>query len=381
MSRPTRRAVLGGLLGLAGLAASPAAYGAKPIVLGTTTSRSGPSAHLGRSVSRGLNTAFRFGSIGGRPVELRVLDDGYRPDLARRNMDVLCQDEDVLAVVGNVGTPTAEVTHGIAEEHGLAFFGAVTGADRLRREGDDHIWNFRASYSQELANIVGALVEVGVHPNEFAFFGQDDGYGNGVRADALGVLKLATMPSAHYQRNTLDVERAVRQIWEMRPAPRVVVMGGTALPTAKFVHILKPHMRDTLFLTVSFVGTRALTVGLGPEHCDGVVVTQVVPPLDHDVGAVREFLEVSPREDPNLQDFEGYIVGRMMLEVLERAHQRDALSRAGLLETLQGFGRFQLDLGTELALDADRAQASNAVWPTIIRHGKPVHLDVSTLDL
>ena len=376
---PTRR---GFLAGLGALAFGPPAWGATPLLVATSTAMSGPSAQLGRAVVRGLRAAFEGASVAGRPVELLVLDDGYRKDLAKHNMQQLCERQEVIAVVGNLGTPTAMVTHALAESHGVVLFGAVTGADVLREPDLRWVWNVRASYREELAVSVGGLLKRGVRAGEFAFFGQADGYGDAVRQGANELLGLE-IPGGTYTRNTLDVADAVRTLWELRPVPRVVVLGGTYLPTAKFLRILRPQMPKTLFVNVSFVGSDPLVSALGEEDAEGLVVTQVVPPpFDSELPVAVEFMERFPDKGQHGPlAFEGYVTGLLLLSALGRAAATGRLDRAGLRDTLEDRMEFDLDLGTPLRFDSADRQASHRVWPTILRGGEPVHLDVEQLEL
>src|SRR5262249_12093829 len=57
----------------------------------------------------------------------------YEPARAAETMKQLYEKEQVFGVVGNVGTPTAVVALPYALERKMLFFGAFTGAGRLRR--------------------------------------------------------------------------------------------------------------------------------------------------------------------------------------------------------------------------------------------------------
>ena len=96
------------------------AYGAEAIRVGMSSALSGPSSSLGQNMKIGLETYFRKvndkGGIYARKIELVALDDGYIPEVAKTNMIRLIERENVLAVIGNVGTPTARVTVPIANQ-------------------------------------------------------------------------------------------------------------------------------------------------------------------------------------------------------------------------------------------------------------------------
>src|SRR6185295_15596770 len=92
----------------------------------------------------------------------------------------LTEKRQVFGLIGNVGTPTAAVALPFALEHKLLFFGAFTGANLLRRTPPDrYVFNFRASYTEETAAVVGYLVKTRhVRPDHIAVFAQQDAFGD-----------------------------------------------------------------------------------------------------------------------------------------------------------------------------------------------------------
>src|SRR6185503_10333510 len=97
-------------------------------------------------VLAGLERANRAGGVLGRRLRLVALDDGYVPSRTGPNMRKLIQEEKVLAVIGNIGTPTAVVAMPIAIEERTLFFAAGTGAGVLRGTPPErYVINFRAS--------------------------------------------------------------------------------------------------------------------------------------------------------------------------------------------------------------------------------------------
>lgn len=189
----------------------------EPLVFGMSTALTGPVAHLGTAMRDGVTAAFeeanRAGGIHGRPLSLVALDDGYEPARTVPNMRRLVADEEVLAIVGNVGTPTAVAALPIALEEGILFYGAYTGAGVLRREPPNrYVINFRASYAQETAAIVDALVEAGLALEDVAFFTQRDSYGDSGFSGGMTALKrhgLARAPL--FTRGMIGTRRTLRR--------------------------------------------------------------------------------------------------------------------------------------------------------------------------
>lgn len=359
----------------------------EPLYFGMSAALSGPAADLGTEMARGIETAFaeqnRRGGVRDRSLRLVALDDGYEPERAVPNMHTLINRADILAIIGNVGTPTAVATVPIANRARIPFFGAFTGAGVLRRTPPDrYIVNFRASYEEETGAMVDGLVNVvGVAPEEIAFFTQRDAYGDagftgGLKAlKRLGVAGAKDVAHGRYERNTLAVENALADLLYHPVRPRAVIMVGSYAPCAEFIKLAKASGLDALFLNVSFTGTEALRTALG-EAGQGVVITQVVPHYDADLPLVKAYRSslaaLQPDSAPSFGSLEGYIVARILILALEKVPAE--FTRESVLLGLESLGDFDLGLGAPLHLGPEAHQASHTVWPTIISDGGIVPL-------
>ena len=100
---------------------------ATEIVLGMSTVLTGPAENLGKQMQKGvwvgLEHSNRAGGVRGRKFRLIVLDDGYEPSRTAPNVRQLIEKDDVLAIIGDVGTPTATAAIPIANEQKTLFFG------------------------------------------------------------------------------------------------------------------------------------------------------------------------------------------------------------------------------------------------------------------
>src|SRR5258706_2705527 len=387
------RALAGALLA-ASLTA--AAQNPKPaagdLVLGMSTALTGPAADLGNKMLDGVNAALaeveRTGGIRGRHVRLIALDDGYEPDRAGPNVRKLVDDEHVLAIVGDVGTPTAVAALPITNASGTPFYGAFTGAGLLRKSPPEHgVVNYRASYAEETRAMVDALIEhAGLSCKEIAFFTQRDAYGDAGFAGGVGALKSHGMKDeagvlhVRYERNTLAVEKALADVMLAEPPPRAIIMVGTYKPCAAFIKLARQNGLDSLFLNVSFVGSMSLLRELGDQG-EGVIVTQIVPHFEADLPIVKEYrhaLEaLDPQKKPEFISLEGYISTRILsraLSTIEGTPDREAVIRA-----LEGLGSFDIGIGEPLHLSPEDHQACHRVWPTIVHGDRILPFDWSEL--
>ena len=352
-------------------------------VFGMSTVLSGPAAHLGTNMRNGVLAAFKEinlqGGIQERSLCLIALDDRYTPEKTVANMHKLIDQENVLAIIGNVGTPTAIAAVPIVNRSHIPFYGAFTGAGILRRiPPDRYVINYRASYAEETAAMVQALLAFGrLKPNEIAFFTQRDAYGDsgfvgGIAALKKNGLKDETLIThARYERNSLAVENGLADILLANPEPKAVIIVGTYAPSAKFIRLARNYGLNSLFLNVSFVGAAPLAQALGDDE-DGVIVTQVVPHLESTLPIVQDFHKALHRYNPSLPltygALEGYIASRIFLQAMKTVDGE--ITRESIIDALENMGEFDLGFGAPLKITSKEHQASHQIWPTIIRQGQ-----------
>ena len=353
-----------------------------PIYLGMSTALSGPAQSLGSGTKAGMEAYFarinRQGGLDGRQLALITMDDGYVPEAAAQNMVTLIDKEKVLAVLGNVGTPTAKVTVPIATEKKTLLFGAFTGAGLLRPSPPNrYVINYRASYLQETAAMVRGLLAQGILPYQIAIFSQDDAYGEAGYTGVMRGLKEAgyvhgyRLAHGRYERNTQDVEQGLLEILEAPIKPRAIIMIGAYAACAKFIRVARRSLPDATFLNVSFVGSTALRNTLGHDS-EGVLVTQVVPHFDSDLALAKEYRRdlqaFAPGTEQGFVSLEGYVVARIFVEGLRRAGPE--VNRESIIDALLSIHNMDIGLGTPIDYAPESYQGSQMVWPTVIRNGR-----------
>ena len=320
------------------------------LVLGQSAAFDGPAQALGLGMREGLMAAFSEananGGVHGRKIELITYDDGYEPDRAIKNTRKLIDEDKVFALIGAVGTPTSKAAQPVAKAADVPFIGPFTGAGFLRDAGNTHVVNVRGTYDQETEAWIQHLTD-DLGSERIAILYQDDSFG---RAGLSGVQKalekrgMSLVAEGTYKRNSTAVKTALLQI--RKGKPDAVVMVGSYKPIAEFVKLSKKLRLDAEFVTISFVGSKALAAELGSAG-RGVVVTQVVPfyedtslPLVHDYQAA--LVEHNPDAEAGFVSLEGYLVGRLMVNSLERLGPD--ISREALIDIFQKHN-VTLDIG------------------------------------
>lgn len=363
-----------------------------PIKLGMSTALSGPSKFLGIGIKTGIEAYFarinKEGGVHGRRIKFITLDDGYVPEAAIRNMHILIDEEKVLAVLGNVGTPTAAVTVPIATEKKTLLFAPGTGAELVRKSPPNHyVINFRPSYTQETAVMVRGILESGILPHEIAIFTQNDSFGDDGFMGIIKSLEAAgydhghLLPHGRYERNTINVEQGLLTILEAPVKLKAIIMVGTYAACAKFIRIMKRVLSDTIYMNVSFVASAALKNALGSDG-EGVIITQVVPHFESNLPLTSEYLEdlksYDPEAEPDFVSLEGYIVAWIFIEGLKRAGPD--VDREKIIDAILSINNLDIGLGTPINYTNDSHQGSQKVWPTVIRDGRFESLDFSTMN-
>ncbi len=381
----------------------------EPIVLGTSAAFSGPSRALGTELYRGAWAYFshlnQSGGVHGRPIALRLYDDGYQPDPCVENTIRLIRDPAVFLLFGYVGTSTVTrvmpLLKKFRDERVYLFF-PFTGAEPQREPPyGEFAFNLRASYRQETAGLVDNFMRIG--RRRIAVFYQSDAYGRsgwaGVR-EALARHGETMAGEATYSRGTRFSAsmRGQVEILSSLQADAVICVGAYAACAA--------FARDAVDLglhipvaNVSFVGSENL-LGLlqqGREdpnsHTRFLVNSQVVPSYeDTSLAGVREYRELMARHDPfppenverlnpgepyeplaqSFVSLEGFLNAKLIAEVIRR--MGDAPSRSGLEEAIFAVRNYDIGVGEMVSFGPNRRQGMQRVHYTVVEGNRFVPL-------
>ena len=341
MTKMNRRqfSMLAGAAAVSGLGALPARADA-PLVLGQSAPFTGPAAQLGIQFHQGAKLFLdQYNAQSGqRPITIRFLDDGYEPERTVTNTRQLIEEQ-VFALFGYIGTPTSLAALPLAAQANMPFLAPFSGAMSLRDPFQRNVFHVRASYNDETAQIVKHLTTIG--NNKIAVFYQNDAYGkaglDGVNL-ALGKQKMQPVATGMVERNSVDVDAAVRAI--VAAQPHAVVQISTYKSCAAFVRAARKAGFGGTFYNVSFVGAQALADELGKDGA-GVVVSQVVPsPSSGSTGLSRELQEALRKAGGSApatySSIEGFLAAKVFVEGLKRAK---APTREGLIAGLESIDR------------------------------------------
>lgn len=320
------------------------------IVFAQSACFSGPNYQLGCQYHAGLLAAFeernRAGGVrGGRTLHISTIDDGYETDRAAANAQRLATEDRHLAVIGSVGTPTARRMVPILRDAGIPVIGLYTGAGFLH----DHtrfpnVVNLRASYAQEARLLVQHMYDQ-LGMRRFGVIYQDDAFGRSVLQEYKSALfqhGAYLLAKASYTRNTHAFHAA---LFTLEPADldAILIIGSYAV-NSELIRLVNSLQRNYVIANVSFVNSNELSKRVDANR-ERVVVSEVMPdPSDTSLAVVRRFHAamkalnsplpdscLSAGLDPGITSFEGYVLGRFIVEALERIPAEQALTRERLL--------------------------------------------------
>lgn len=340
------------------------------ILFGQSAAFSGPAGELGKSMKVGILAAFKEandkGGVNGRRLELRAVDDVYEPEAAIANTQQLI-DDGVFALIGAVGTPTSRSAVPVTETYDMPYIAPMTGAEYLRDNARHTVINLRASYYQETEEMIERLTtDLGF--DRIAILYQDDSFG---RAGLQGVLlalerrKLSATGTGVFPRNTVAVKTALLDLRATNP--QAVIIVGPYKPTATFIKWARRLGMNSIFMTLSFVGSNALAKELGNQG-SGVLVTQVVPfPTGNLINASASYRAALKAYDPEIEpgfiSFEGYLAGRLAIHVV--LHCGRQVDRSCINAVLRTDKNISLD-GFMLRYGISDNQGSDSVFLTVI---------------
>lgn len=309
------------------------------IVIGQSAPFSGPSAQLGTEFNVGARACFQLinesGGIHGRKIELRAKDDAYDPQVTARNTAELLDQDHAVALFGYVGTSTTLAALPLAVAAQVPFFAPVTGAEALRQPFSRFVFNVRASYFDEAEYIFDQLSVTGT--KSIGVFHQNDAYGK-AGFDALNKARakrgFPIVATAAVERHSTDVGAAAKALQAARPD--AIVLISSYVSSATLIKEMKKAGYAGQFVSVSFVGGKALADELGNEGV-GVMISEVVPfPWGRASALQNEYARAMQKDGVPSMSFgsmEGFLAAKTLSEGLRRVG-RD-LTRATLVTALE----------------------------------------------
>lgn len=348
-------------LGLPTLARSQAG----PIRIGQSAPLSGPVAGAFQGPLAGQQLAIDAvngqGGIGGRPIEMVLLDDAYDTARTVANVRTLVEREKVVALTGLGSTAGVAAVLPYLAEARMPLVGSWTGAHVLRLRPHPTFFTSQASFKDEVEHSLRTLATI--HMNTVGVAYQDNAFGElmmpvvEAAAKELGVTLVARTPLAVDGSNAAEAAKALATA-----KPKAVLMIAVGPSVVGFVRAARAALNVPVY-TLSVAASSVEALGADAR---GLAMTQIVPSPWRQVDAMaRTFntLAEAARVPVNYSSYGGFLGAQFLIEALRRASPR--ITPDNIIQAIQGIRNWSLG-GNMLSFGPDRHHGSTWAEITIV---------------
>lgn len=329
----------------AGYAQSPG-VSADTLVLGRVLPFTGVLAPEAKIYAEGQDIYFdrinKAGGINGRKIVVKNYDDAYAADKAAVAANAAVGPDQVLMLIGGLGTANGLTIAQIAEQNKTALIGTTTGAVAFREPARRYIFPIRPSTSDEVNRMVTIGGKIGW--DTYAAVYQDDAFGK----DALAGLQVGAAREKATVTAVIPVDRAATDYSPAVAAAAkskasVVMVFLPPIPTTKFIRALKESGFTGSVATLSINGIPAVIKGIG-EKSRGLALPRVLPrPDDRTNPLAMDFMKVMKeggKVDATAGHFEAFVTARLVVEALRRAGRN--VNREAIVTAMESLGEYDM---------------------------------------
>jgi ABC-type branched-subunit amino acid transport system substrate-binding protein len=252
------------------------------ITIGTTTPLSGPASFYA-PVSKGANAYFQYinanGGINGRKIKYVIYDDAYDPAKAVPLTHQLVDQDQVFAVVGQLGTPINTATRPYLNQQKVPHIFVATGATKWGAEYKDFPWTIglQPDYQSEAKAYAKDIIKN--HPNaKIGILYQNDDFGKDYvkgLTDGLGSNSGWIISTQSYEAASVEVSSQVAALKDkgvdLLLIAAIPTQGISAMKTVARLG-WKPAIYITNVLS-STINTNAVIAAGGGATIDGMTTT------------------------------------------------------------------------------------------------------------
>lgn len=308
------------------------------LIIASSMPQSGIMQPWGEALNSTITSYFEYANqniLDDKKLYFKVLDDKYEPDLTFENIENLYKENNVFLFYALVGTPTVKRVIPLFQDRKIPLYASFSGASFLREGEFENIINFRASYKDEIENLIDYILN-SKNLNNISIFYQNDNFGEeGYIAlkQELTKKSLKLNSSGTYKRNTLSINHAFNKIKASKP--EVVFLIGAYRANALFIERAKKdeNLKDTIFCTISFADANSMVKELKKSNTDlnNIIFSQVVPNyLDETSKTVNEYLALmknnSLESNIGFLSFEAFLSSKILVEAIKNIDGKITIS-------------------------------------------------------
>ncbi len=321
---------------------------------------------MGQRTKRGMNTRIlqenQNGGIHGRHLNTVVYNDNYTPFMTRTNINRLRKKNKTDIILLPVGSPTLGSYLDYVKNKDVIVLFPITGGPQFRDPELEGIVHFRGTYADEVRALVDYMVtERGAR--KFAFFYQDDAYGQGPRDAAHEQLEkkgITTWLDVPYQRNSTNYKEQAKKIKQYQPD--AIGLFSTAQATIEVLRqIGVDFLTNKQLFGISFLGEesyRRFMKQTGLQTLFGAVVPN---PRTSNLQIVQEYRkEMDKNKHPyDIFSLEAYITTSILLDALKKIE--GPITKNKILEQLESLNEYPFK-GLTLTFNPQRRDLARSIW-------------------
>jgi branched-chain amino acid transport system substrate-binding protein len=343
---------------------------AQTIRIGQSADQTGPVAGITKELNSGimlyLDTVNRNGGVHGQKIEFVTLDDGYKPEQAKANVDKLIKDSRVVGLLGILGTGVNIAVSPQVEAAGIPLVGPLSGSPEFQQLAGPHTYHVRASYGDEVRAMIRHLTSSGI--TRIATVYMDNAFGkSALKHFEAAMADKQLSPTAMVPIGGPDFKGDAPVAALLKAEPGAVILLTAGKASVNFLKTAMDQNLRPLFLGLSVISASEMQAAIGKD-VRGMVVAQVVPsPASGKFAIVREFQKAGSDAGTPLNShlaLEGFIAAKVMVEGLRRSPA--PVTRQSLQDALSGISRVDLG-GYNIVFSATSRLGSHFVDLSMVR--------------
>lgn len=331
--------------------------------IGSTMSLSGINAPFSNENKTGLEASILYNNKEQENLILPIiLDDGYSPKNARKNIKKLLDSYSINTVIAPTGTPTLSFYLDMIKNEQIFVFFPITGAASFRDKDLKNIIHFRSSYTEEAKSSINYLVkEHGI--KNFAFFYQNDTYGEPIAKTAheelkkLGINKWLDLPHLRTQPEFKEIASKLKSAM-----PEAIGCFSTNAPTQELISELgADFFSGRIIFGVSFLYSQALQNFLD-DHGIKYLLISVVPNQDYNnLQILNEYKNKMFKigQKTNANSLEGYMCAELISHAINNI--KPPFTGKKLIDFFEKLNKYKFK-GLELTFDPEKRDLSQPIF-------------------
>jgi branched-chain amino acid transport system substrate-binding protein len=337
----------------------------RSFTFGCTLDLSRVIGYLGRDHRTGMLAATnRYKKEHNLDIDIQFLDDQYKPDVARQNIEKLLQ-QNIDIILSPVGSPTTEKYLDLIKEKKILTLFPITGSPLFRSPELFNVVNFRASYDYEIYTLLEEAIQQ-LHAAKIVIFYQDDAFGQSALAGIeryekkYGSLSNVIVKVPH-ERNNVNFEAQTAIIKNANP--QIIILVTITSSVRELFRLFElSFFTGKVVLGVSGLSEKSF-VDFAKEKGITIKTLSVVPNPLGDLEIAKRYQEDmrEKREEINTFSFEGYINATIACDTLLSLQPNSTTLKEDIVALLQSRKNYNL-FGLTLTFNEKQRDLGQGLW-------------------